>query len=119
MTLDDVFEELLDVVSSVGAQVDVPIESEEYFERILASFVGDQSEFIEHVRKNISDWFEFLNGPPNWIHEAEWQYSNGKPMVFVDSITVPAEKSGLHDEAVFFVFWNRDTGETKTVVQVG
>jgi hypothetical protein len=118
MTLDDVYEELLPIVSEVGAQVDVPIESEQFFEELADTFAGSSAEFVEYVRANLRSWFVCLNEEPSWLQEGEWQFANGKPMVFVGEMILPPEKTGLHDDAGFFVFWDRNTGETKTVIQV-
>ncbi len=118
MTLDDVYEELLGMVSEVGAQVSVPLESEEFFSGMVTEFTGSREQFLDFVRENLRRWFRTVHTSPQWIQEAEWQFSDGKPMVFVGQIDVPREKGLFHDDASFYVFWNPVTGETKNVIQV-
>jgi hypothetical protein len=118
MTLDDVYSELLELVSPFGAQLTAPIEAEEFFGREVESFAGSRESLLDHIRTNLPDWFRAVGDRPRWIQEAEWQFSGGKPMVFVGQIDVPAGKSVYHDDASFFVFVDPASGETKTVIQV-
>lgn len=53
----------------------------------------------------------------NWRQNAEWQFHNHKPMVFVGEIPIPKSAGLYHDDASLFVFISED-GVTKTVVQV-
>lgn len=46
MHLDDVFGELLSLVSTAGAQVDVPINGEQFFSRLVDTFPGTKEEFL-------------------------------------------------------------------------
>jgi hypothetical protein len=118
MNLDDIYEDLLPIVYDVGAQVDVPIESEQFFYGIVVDYAGSRDECIEYIRSSLSTWFKSIGSRPQWLQEPEWQFSDGKPMTFVGQIDVEARSSGFHDNARFFVFWSPDTGETKTVIQV-
>ena len=118
MKLDDVYEDLLGIVSCARAQVDVPIESEHFFEALVEGFQGSKEEFLSYVRANIERWFNSVPaGGPNWIHEAEWKFHNGKPMTFVGEVLIPKEAGLFHDDASVFVFLSED-GVTKCVVQV-
>lgn len=118
MTLDDVYSELLELVSPFGVQLTVPLEAEEFFGRQVESFDGPREELLEYIRAGLPDWFRVVGERPRWIQEAEWQFAGGKPMVFVGQIDVPAGKSVYHDDASFFVFVDPGSGETKTVIQV-
>lgn len=118
MTLDDLFEELIPMVSEVGALVDVPIESEDFFSNIIEQFEGTRKECLDYIKSNLKNWFKFVKKGPDWIQEAEWQFANGKPLVFVGQINIPKETGYFHDDAAFFIFWDTDSGETKTVIQV-
>ena len=60
----------------------------------------------------------FIDRSPEWIQEAEWQFADGKPMVFVGQIDVPHAKGVFHDDASFFIFWSPDTGEVRGTIQV-
>lgn len=39
-------------------------------------------------------------------------------MEFVGQIEIKQEKVRLHDDAIFYVFWDRETGITKTIIQI-
>lgn len=119
MKLDDVYEELLAVISERGARVDVPIESERFFSQIVEGFGGTRQELLDHVRANASRWFRWLGEPPEWIQDAEWQFTDdGRPMAFVGQLAIPAGSGVFHDEGRVFVFIDPDGGEVKTVTQV-
>ena len=113
MTLDDVYSDLLRIVSRAGAQVD-----EEFFAKQLAMYSGSKEQFLSFVEQNIFTWFACLDKSPEWIQEANWQFSNGEPMFFLGQINIGAEKGIYHDDAACFVFVNLTTGETKSVIQV-
>jgi hypothetical protein len=117
MNLDDVYENLLPIVSQIGAQIDVPIESEQFFEKQAAEFLGEPDEFIEFVRMNLKKWFRIVNERPRWLQEAEWQFDGGVPMTFVGQIDIPKSAGLYHDDAALFVFVS-PTGVSKTLIQV-
>ncbi|QDU78604.1 hypothetical protein Pla110_03080 [Polystyrenella longa] len=118
MKLDDVYEELLSIVSNCGAQIDVPIESERFFENLVDGFQGNQVEFVSFARENVGGWFRSIPiDGPNWIQEAEWQFHNNKPMVFVGEVSIPKSTGLYHDDACLFAFISED-GVTKSVIQV-
>lgn len=119
MNLDDVYDELLRIVSERGARVDVPIESERFFSQVVEGFRGTREELLEHVRANAPRWFRWIGAPPEWIQDAEWQFTDdGRPMVFVGQLVIPAGSGLFHDEARVFVFIDPDSDDVKTVTQV-
>lgn len=118
MNLDDVYSELLELVSKHGTQLTAPIEAEEFFTRQVESFNGSREQLLEHFRVNLPTWFRAISDQPRWIQEAEWQFTRGEPMVFVGQLDVPAGTGIYHDDASFFVFVDPRSGETKTVIQV-
>jgi hypothetical protein len=117
MILDDVYPELIQIVSTIGAQVDVPIEAEEFFAEIISNFEGTKQELLTFVESQIRTWFQSLSDPPAWIQEAEWQFDGGRPMIFVGQINVAAGTL-FHDDAAFFLFFSPQSGITKSIVQV-
>ena len=119
MKLDEVYTELLELVSERGARIDVPIESERFFSGIVEGFEGSKQELLLFVQSHMGEWFRWATNPPDWIHEAEWQFTDsGKPMVFLGQLAIERSVSALHDEAAVFVFLDPSTSEVKTVVQV-
>lgn len=117
MTLDDVYTELLYIVSSVGARIEVPEECEVFLARIVEQFNGGRQELLDYVKKNVESWFCCLDYRPRWIQEAEWQFHDGKPMMFLGQLDI-AKNILFHDDASVFLFYSCDTGITKNVIQV-
>lgn len=115
MTIDisSIYADLLPITHAAGADVD-----EDFLEGFADSFEGSESEFLSFVRANISKWYRTLESPPEWLQEPDWQYFEGRPMVFVGAIDRDPGASGLHDDARFFVFWDPETGVTETVIQL-
>ncbi len=118
MSLDDLSPDLWMIVSEVYARPDVPIESEGFFEDIANSFQGSKEECLSYIRNHVKNWFRCSNKPPTWIQEAEWQFSNGKPMIFVGQVDVSASSGLFHDDASFYTFYSPENDEIKTLVQV-
>lgn len=119
MVLDDVYEDLLAIISERGARVTVPIESERFFSRLVEGFAGTREALFEHVRTNVARWFRCIDQPPEWIQDAEWQFTaTGNPMVYLGHVDVPANSGVFHDEGRVFVFIDPDGDEVKTVTQV-
>ncbi|PHR99100.1 MAG: hypothetical protein COA78_25365 [Blastopirellula sp.] len=118
MNYDDVYVELVTTLSDIGVRPDLPIACEDYFARMADDFAGDESDFINYVSENMRSWFRNLSVEPEWLQEPEWQFHNGKPMIFVGQITVPHTGEFFTDTAAFFTFWDLDLGETKVIVQV-
>ena len=40
-------------------------------------------------------------------------------MEFVGQLELKKSKIGLHDDVMFYLFWDRETGITKTIMQIG
>lgn len=119
MNLDDVYHDLLTIVSERGARVDVPIESERFFTKLVESFPGTREQLLEHVRAKAPHWFRWIGEPPDWIQDSEWQFAgDGQPMAFVGQLPIPPGARIFHDEARIFVFIDPSSGEVKTVTQV-
>ena len=116
MTLDEVFDDLVVIVSEVGAQVDVPREAATFFTAIAAGF-DTREDFLRYAKEHARTWFVSIAGPPDWLQESEWAFDDGKPMVFVGHLDVPASAGYMHDDARFFLFWNPENGTTKSVIQ--
>lgn len=118
MTFEDIRHDLLLIVSEAGARPDVPTESRRFFTSIVERFGDDREACLDYVRANLTSWFRCVGREPDWIQEPHWQFDENKPMVFVGQVDVHHSLGWFHDEARFFVFWNPENGETRTVIQV-
>src|SRR5262245_49657852 len=118
MKLDDVYDDLLSIVSEVRAAVSTPIESERFFSDLLENYQGTRNGLLQYVQNNIRLWFRYIDDEPRWIQSPEWRFYNGKPMVFVGQIDISREKGQFHDDASFYIFWDSETGVVDTVIQV-
>jgi hypothetical protein len=83
MEWDDVYEELLVLVSNAGVRVDTPIESEQLFQRMVKGFLGTRRQLLDHIATNLPKWFRCANERPAWIQEAEGQFEGDAPMIFL------------------------------------
>jgi hypothetical protein len=117
MTFDDVYEDLLMIASEWGVRVGIPIECDFFFRNQVDIFKGSKEEFLEYIKIQMPIWFRSAGSLPNWIHECEWQFHEGKPMLFVGQHDISGEQSGLHDDSSIFVFWDPPSRETKVVIQ--
>lgn len=118
MHLDDVYDEVLNVAHGFGVDVDAPMASREFFERIISGFSGTKEELIAYVEAKMPEWFRALSERPDWLQNPEWQFFDGVPMIYIGHVDVPAKNDLFHDQARFFVFWHPQWDETKTVIQV-
>ncbi|MDP1798991.1 MAG: hypothetical protein Q8K78_15970 [Planctomycetaceae bacterium] len=116
MTLDDVFDDVLEIVSRAGGRISGDIEP--FLADQIAAIPGTKREVVSAIQAKISEWFRCATDPPNWIQEAEWPTYNGKPMVFVGQIIVAPTSRLFHDDAGAYVFIDPDSGVTTTVIQV-
>lgn len=115
MTFDEAIPVLFEVIPRYGARPDIPIEAEEFFTELVASF-DDRDVLRSHLEANAPVWFRCLREQPDWIQDAEWPWSGGRPMVFVGSIDAPP--GTFHDDARFFVFWSPEVGTRQCTIQV-
>ncbi|MBD5135606.1 MAG: hypothetical protein HDT39_06545 [Lachnospiraceae bacterium] len=93
------------------------IESEEYFLKLLSKYQGCDDDLVTLLRADIKKDFKVLDKKPDWLQDPEWQFNNGRPMEFVGQLEIGHDKNGLYDDAVFYVFWDREMGITKTIIQ--
>ncbi len=119
MTFDDLYGELLTPLVEGGVNVDPSSGSgPEFFGAIIENFSGTKAECLAYITDNVTTWFRCMDKPPLWIQGADWQYWNGKPMVFAGQVNIPYSSGWFHDDVSFFVFYDPDTGVTETVSQI-
>jgi hypothetical protein len=118
--------EFLDDVLDVGAEIGIDPtssdESERYSQALITEFerLGrPKVEFRDWLRQRF--WNDFQCAAPQrpeWIQSPEWPIVNGKPLVFVGQVELPASAGLFHDDAVFYVFMDSEKGVAKVVIQV-
>ena len=89
-------------------------DAEDYFMALLGRYQGPPEGKLAFLEEEVSRAFHCCGGSrPVWIQGAEWPFENGKPMWFVGQLETDVENYG----SAFYVFWNRDSGTGKTVMQ--
>lgn len=118
MDFNDIYLDILAIVSEYGEVPGSSVESERFFSNQLEQFEGNRQDAIDYVRKSAPGWFQSVSGPPQWIQAEQWQYANDEPMVYMGHIDVPASLEFFHDAARIFVFMDSRTSEVSTVFQI-
>lgn len=94
------------------------IECEQYFINLLKQCENiSKNKKEDFLRETIATNFISNTSIPNWIQSAEWQFDQGKPMVFVGQIEFEVNRDGRTSTSSFYVFWNMDNGKIKTIMQ--
>jgi hypothetical protein len=121
MNYDDekVYEMLLDVCLKHGCRPDVPIEAEDFFRELVATYSGSEEGFAHWLEEQVVRQFRSIRNRPEWLQSPEWPVFQGKPMLFVGQIDLPEGSTAiLNHNASFYVFWDYGgTGSTKVIVQ--
>ena len=115
MIPDELYGELLAAVANVGA--DITDDCEQFLSELRTEFAGTDEDFLKHVQKNVGRWFRVITSYPQWVQNAEWQFHEGRPMVFAGEITIPKDAGLFHDDAYIFVFLS-ERGVIKNVIQI-
>lgn len=114
---DDILEILLELCKEAGVDPLSSMESEAYFCELIKKYSGNKSEIRQYFEKMIKREFKFMKERPVWIQGKEWQFYNGKPMIFAGQIDTFVNKNGFSYGISFYVFWDSKYGVTKTVTQ--
>lgn len=110
---EDIFEILLDL----GIDPVSTTETEDYFYHLVTDYTGDPEAFETYLKKSVERDFKSMSEPPEWLQGSEWQFNNGKPMCFVGQLDTFLQRDGGEYGLTFYVFWDMETGETKTITQ--
>jgi hypothetical protein len=70
------------------------------------------------VKREVSSAFNCVTARPNWIQNPNWPVAKSGPMVFVGQVDCPTTAGLFHDETSFYVFFDPETGDRQTVMQV-
>lgn len=117
MQIDEIYGDVLKIVSRYGVDIS-SIDSEEFFNENISNISGSKEEAIKYIEEHMSEWFKHLSYSPRWLQNSDWQYIDGKPMVFVGQLDISASAGVFHDDSSFYIFWDSKTGITKTIIQV-
>jgi hypothetical protein len=112
------YRNLIAVGRKYGFRPDVPLDAEDFFRKLVASYTGNDDDFMPWLDEQAKRYYASLLLSPRWIQDPEWPLFQGEPMLFVGQVDIPFGASSLlNHEASFYVFWDRTTGATKVVVQ--
>ncbi|MDE7431572.1 MAG: hypothetical protein K2N34_06640 [Lachnospiraceae bacterium] len=111
-------EVLLDLGNEYDFDPSSDIESENYFMELVSKYEFEEDNFMELLRRDIEREFRVIDKRPEWLQNPEWQFNNGKPMEFIGQIDIERNSIGLNSDATFYIFWDRETGETKMIMQM-
>lgn len=109
---------LLDLGNEYGFDPLSSIESEKFFKDLISKYNIKEVDFLDLLRKDIEKLFKVIDKKLEWIQDPEWQFNNGKPMEFIGQLDIKKNKIGLQDDVTFYVFWDRDAGKMKTIMQI-
>ena len=108
---------LYKISQAVGVDPLGSAESEDYFYRLLTDYQGQAADIVAYLQKQIKKDFISLCDTPQWLQSSDWQFHHGKPMCFVGQIEVKINQGSYIHSLMFYVFWDTDTGITKTIIQ--
>lgn len=119
----DIPEDILQFLYDLGSDYEFdPIssfESEKYFISLLDEFKTLKgSELFKALSERVQQDFVALNGVyPDWIQSSDWQFNDGKPMIFIGQLEKDYNKLGISSAIVFYIFYDKETGDIKSVSQ--
>ena len=111
--LDDSENFEMEIIGKINLNwVDVP---HSYVQAIIRDCsCSDKSELIGYIKDKIKSDYVCLKKKPTWIQSPDWQYHNGKPMVFAAQIDLC---DLFHDKSNLYVFIDKDDGTVTCVTQ--
>jgi len=86
-----------------------PSPTEEFIHQLVEGYNGNVNGFAAWFENNCKILYLCYSKRPEWIQNPEWPLINGKPGYFIGQIDAGANS--------YYVFYDRETGETKTIVQ--
>lgn len=117
----DIPEDALNLLMKLGEQYCFdPVssnESEVYFSNLISCYNGKKDELSSYLKAQVKTDFKVLKEFPDWLQSADWQFNRGKPMCFVGDMEAKLKRDGAVYGIKFYVFWDIETGETRTITQ--
>lgn len=94
------------------------IDSERYFLNAINTIdCNDVRDLMLQLEPKIRKDFVCLNEQPEWIQDSDWQFNEGKPMIFIGQLSKGYNNLGISWDMIFYVFYDPDDGTVKTVIQ--
>ena len=119
----DIPEDILNFLFELGSEYEFDpvssIESEKYFLNLIDEFKSlDNSELFTALSERVKQDFIALNGVYlDWIQSPDWAFNDGKPMTFIGQLEKDYYKLDISSAIVFYTFYDKTSGDVKTVVQ--
>ncbi len=90
-----------------------------YLEMHILPDAGDRKgrKLKKWLKARLKELFRYHKRPPEWIQNPEWPINENGPMYFLGEIHID-DRELFHDEAAAYLFLDRKTGVTETVIQV-
>ena len=121
LTLDD--PDILSLILNVAGPYEVyPLSSDDaetFFNTLLSKYDGplDRQSLVDWLNHQLSTLFVCVGERPHWIQSPDWQFANGKPMVFAGQIDISQKAFPFyHDDTSLYVFIASKT-EPQVVIQ--
>jgi hypothetical protein len=73
-------------------------------------------ELRNRIKENFKKYFKYQNKPPRWIQSPKWPIRNEIPLFFLGQIEIK-NCDLFHDDGFIYIFIDRETKETETVMQ--
>jgi len=73
------------------------------------------AELRKWSRERLVERFKCADKPPKWIQSPSWPMNENGPLVFLGQMDI---KDYFHDSASAYVFYDPNSGEYETVIQV-
>src|SRR5207302_7372684 len=105
---------LLSLGRKYGFRPDLPIGMEEFLTSLVKSYDERLGPFEIWLQDRIAEAFTSVDARPKWKQHPEWPLHGGRPLEFVGQI----DKQFPTNETSFYVFWDRQRGLKRVVVQV-
>lgn len=83
----------------------------------MVEFTSDIPGAILTLLLDIERDFPIMETHPQWLQGAEWPFQAGRPLCSVGQLDVAVKRDGHLRRTTFYVFWNPQTGESKTIQQ--
>jgi hypothetical protein len=101
----------------LSAQPDWLLVDTAYVSKMLLPQAGTRTgqELKEWLRQQFLERFKYVDRTPRWLQTPSWPFGKSGPLVFLGQLSVT---DYFHDEAAAYVFYDPETGQCETILQV-